>query len=194
MFKDATEAERAERDQDADCARIDAAIRVGEQEIAALGDRSLDSEEMHREWSAIRDRTIIGIREARHSVVNRANEAKATERWMVEQRMQESDEKVQSDFSVLLKEVPTKDLVDYLRYLIEVDDRVRIQSVREVFAARKDRQAYEVTFSGMLAKFVLSEFGELGERLGRICHAAHKVDSRVTDLFCAHDVAHRSHL
>jgi len=194
MFKDATEAEQAERDQDADCARIDAAIRLGEQEIVALGDRSLDSDEMRREWSAIRDRTIIGIREARHSVVNRANEATATERWMVEQRMLENDEKVQSDFSVLLKEVPTKDLVDYLRYLIEVDDRVRIQSVREVFAARKDRQAYDVTFSGMLAKFVLSEFGELRERLGRICHAAHKVDSRVTDLFCANGVAHRSHL
>jgi hypothetical protein len=191
MFKDAAEAEQAERDQDADCARIDAAIRSGEQEIAALEGQQLDPDEMLKEWSAIRDRTIVIIRDARHNVLNRAKEAKATERWMTEKLMQESKDKVLCEFSVMLKEVPTKDIVDYLRYLILIGDRARIQSVSEVFAARKDRQSYDVTFSKMLAQFALAECGELGGRLSRICHSADKVDARVADLFCA--IGHRSH-
>ena len=190
MFN-AAEAEQAERDQDADCARIDAAIRLGEQEIAALENQQLDPDEMRKQWSAIRDRTIVVIRDVRHNVVNRAKEAKATERWMTEKLMQESEKKVLCEFSIMLKEVPTKDLVDYLRYLIQIGDRARIQSVREVFAARKDRQSYDVTFSRMLAQFALAECGELGERLSRICHSADNVDARVADLFCA--FGHRSH-
>jgi len=186
MFKDANEAEQAERDQDTDCARIDAAIRLGEQEIAALGDRQLDPDEMRKEWSAIRDRTIVVIRDARHNVVNRADEAKATERWMIEKLMQESDEKALCEFSVMLKEVPTKALIDYLRYLIQIGDRARIQSVREVFAARKDRQLYDVAFMKMWAQSALSEYGELGGRLSRIYHSADKIDARVADLFCAY--------
>ena len=41
MVKDVIEAERAERDQDADCARIDAAINLAEQDIAALESRQI---------------------------------------------------------------------------------------------------------------------------------------------------------
>lgn len=104
MFKDAAEAEQAERDQDADCARIDAAIRSGEQEIAALEGQQLDPDEMRKEWSAIRDRTIVIIRDARHNVLNRAKEAKATERWMTEKLMQENKDKVLCEFSVMLEE------------------------------------------------------------------------------------------
>ena len=57
MLKNAIEAERAERDQEADCARIDAAIVVSEQDITALEDQQLDQLEMQKRWSAIRDRT-----------------------------------------------------------------------------------------------------------------------------------------
>jgi hypothetical protein len=42
MLRDAIEAERAERDQDADCARIDAAIELAKKNIAALESRELD--------------------------------------------------------------------------------------------------------------------------------------------------------
>ena len=98
----------------------------------------------------------------------------------------ESDGMVVGAFSAALKEVPTRKLVDYLRYLVKIGDRARIQSVKIVFADREDRQAYDVTFGNMLAQFALAEYGDLGERLGRICRLAEKVDARVANLFCAY--------
>ena len=116
MLKRAVEAERAERDQDADCARIDAAIGLSEQDIAALEDRQLDPDEMRKQWSAIRDRTILAIRDVVHNVVKRAIEAKATEDRMIQKFVrEESNGRVMGEFSVALKEVPTRELVDYLR-------------------------------------------------------------------------------
>jgi hypothetical protein len=95
MLKDAIE---AERDQDADCARIDAAICLSERDIAALEDRQLDSDEMRREWSTIRDRTIFAIRDMVHNVIKRAKEAKATEDAMVQKLVcEESDGRVMGD-------------------------------------------------------------------------------------------------
>jgi hypothetical protein len=193
MLKDAIEAERAERDQDADCARIDAVIGSSEQDIAVLEDRQLDSDEMRKEWSAIRDRTILAIRDLLHKVAKRANDAKAAEEWVIEKLMrEESDGRVMREFSVALKEVPTRELLAYLRYLVQIGDRARIQSVRIVFASREDRQAYDVTFRKMLAQFALAEYGDLGERLTRICRLAAKVDERVVNLFCAYSITNRS--
>ena len=165
MLKDAIE---AERDQDTDCARIDAAIVLSERDIAALENRQLDSDEVRKQWSAIRDRTILAIRDLVHNVAKRAKEAKATEQWMIQELMhEESDGMVVGAFSATLTEVPTRKLVDYLRYLVEIGDRARIQSVWIVFADREDRQAYDVTFGNMLAQFALAKYGDLGERLGR---------------------------
>jgi len=193
MLEDAIEAERAERDQDADCARIDAAIGLSEQDIAALEDRQLDPDEMRKQWSAIRDRTILAIRDVVHNVVKRAIEAKATEDRMIQKFVRgESNGRVMGEFSVALKEVPTRELVDYLRYLAQIGDRARIQSVRIVFAARQDRDAYGVTFGKMLAQFALAKYGDLGERLTRICRLAEKVDARIANLFCAYSITNHS--
>jgi hypothetical protein len=98
-----------------------------------------------------------------------------------------------SEFTVTLKEVPTRKLVDYLRYLIQIGDRARIQSVRTAFAAREDREAYDATFGKMLAQFALAEYGDFGERLARIYHLAEKVDARIANLFCAYSITNRSH-
>ena len=193
MLNGAVEAEQAERDQDADCARIDAAIALAEQDIAAFEDRQPAPDEIRKQWFAIRDRTILAIRDVRNNVVRRANEAKATERWMIEKLMREGiDERVLREFSITLKGVPTKELVDYLRYLIQIGDRARIQTIREVFAARDDRQAYNVSFDKMLAQFAVAEYGDLGERLTRICRLAEKVDARLANLFCAYGITNRS--
>ena len=105
---------------------------------------------------------------------------------------EESDERVLRDFSIMLKGVSTKELVDYLRYLIQIGDRARIQSVRVVFAARDGRQAYNVSFGKMLAQFALAEYGDLGERLTRICRLAEKVDARIANLFCAYSITNHS--
>jgi len=192
MLKDVTEAEQAERDQDADCARIDAATNLAEQEIAALAGQHLEPQEMRREWSAIRDRTILAIRDVRRNIAKRAREAKETETWIVEKLLrQESDERIQQEFSATLREVPTKALLDYLRYLIQVGDLARIQSVCGVFAGRDDRQRYKVAFDSMLSQFAFAESGALRERVVRIRRSAEKVDERVAALFCG-DGAQRS--
>jgi len=72
MFKDATELDRTERDQNADSVRTHAAIDAAENAIAALAARQLDPDETRKEWSAIRDRTILAIRNVRQSGANRA--------------------------------------------------------------------------------------------------------------------------
>ena len=109
MLKGVIEAERAERDQEADCARINAAIGLAEQDIAALESRQLEPDEMREKWSAIRDRTILAIRPVRHNVIERQTKAKQTERWMIEKSIrEESDERVTREFSAELKKVETK--------------------------------------------------------------------------------------
>ena len=46
MLRDAIEAERAECDQDADCARINVAIELAKKDFAALENRELDPEDI----------------------------------------------------------------------------------------------------------------------------------------------------
>ena len=192
MVKDVIEAERAERDQDADCARIDAAINLAEQDIAALESRQLDSEEARQGWFAIRDRTILAIRDVRRDVIKRANEAKETETWMIEKFFRENaNGNPLHEFSVTLQDIPTKELLDYLCYLIRVNDPARVQCIRIVFKARLDHHRYNVTFNKILAGFAFAEFGDMGERLARICRSADKADARVADLFAVYGSAKR---
>jgi phosphatidylserine/phosphatidylglycerophosphate/cardiolipin synthase-like enzyme len=193
MLRDTIEAERAERDQDADCARVDAAIESAKKDIATLESRQLDPEDMRIKWSAIRDQTIFVIRDVRRNIVKRAKEAKETKRSMIERLLQdEGDVRVIREFSAQLQEVSTKALLDYLRYLIQVDDFARIQSARMSFAARVDHQRYASSFDRMLAEYVLAKCGDLGERLVRICRSAEKTDAAVADLFYAHGTTNGS--
>jgi hypothetical protein len=74
------EAQRAEADQEANCARIDAAIRIAHEELAALQNRPVDPHDLHKGWCALCDRTIMLIKNVRRNVARRANEAKETER------------------------------------------------------------------------------------------------------------------
>jgi hypothetical protein len=192
MFKDVTEAELAERDQDADCARIDAAIHLAVQAIAALESRHLDPDEARKGWFAIRDRTILAIRDVRRNIIVRANEAKQTKTRMIENFFREkASGNPLHEFSVTLQDIPTKGLLDYLCYLIRVDDPARVQCIRVVFEARVDRHRYNFTFDKMLAGFVFSDSGEMGERLAKISHSAEKADARIADLFAAYGSAKR---
>jgi hypothetical protein len=187
MLKNVLEAERAERNQEADCALIDAAVRLAENEIAFLEGRQLGPDELRKKWCAIRDRTIFVVRDVRRNIVRRANEAKETEKWIIERWLREkSDDRVLSEFSSTLDQVPTKGLLDYLPSLIELGDLARIQCVCMVFAARRDCQEYKVIFDRMLRQFVLTQCGDLGERLVRILRSAGEADAKIADLFCAH--------
>ena len=178
------EAEQAERDQHADYARIDDAIRLAEQNIVALESRQLEAHETRKKWLAIRDRTILAIREARGNMIKRANEAKGTRSRMIETFFR--DVPSPHEFSSALQDVPTKGLLDYLNYLIRVGDVGRVQCIRVVFKARGDHHRYDLTFEKMLAQFALAEFGGFEERLTRICRLADEVDAALAAIFAAH--------
>ena len=178
------EAEQAERDQRADYARIDDAIRLAEQNIGALESRQLEPHETRKKWLAIRDRTILAIREARGNMIKRANEAKETRSRMIETFF--CDVPSPHEFSSTLQDVPTKGLLDYLNYVIRIGDVGRVQCIRVVFKARGDHHRYDLTFEKMLAQFALAEFGGLEERLTRICRLADEIDAALAGIFAAH--------
>jgi hypothetical protein len=191
MLKDIIE---AERDQNADCARIGAAIHLAEQDIAALESRQLDADEARKRWCAIRDRTILAIRDVRRNVIKRANKAKESETWMIAKFFREkATGNSLNDFSLTLHDIPTKELLHYLDYLIRVNDPARVQCIRVVFKSRVDHHRYNVTFDRMLAGYALAESGDIGKRLARICRSAEKADARVADLFAAYGSARRLH-
>jgi hypothetical protein len=193
MFKDLLEVERSERDQDADTARIHAAVDAAEAAITVLAARHLGPDETRAEWSAIRDRTVLAIRKVRHNVIARANSAKQTEQWMVRKWLREvNDGRIMREFTADLQEVPTGALLDYLRYLIQFGDLARIQSVNAVFAARVDNRRYRATFDKMLGRFTLSQCGAIGARIARIHDLAEMVDARIAHLFSADCTTGRS--
>jgi hypothetical protein len=64
MFKNVTQSERAERDQNPEAVRINAAIDAAEKAIVALAAQQLGPDEIRKEWCAIRDRTTLAIRNA----------------------------------------------------------------------------------------------------------------------------------
>jgi hypothetical protein len=193
MFKDPTDVQRAERDQEAESARINAAVEAAEKAITALVARQLDPTAIRSECSAIRDKTILEIRDVRHNVVNRAITAKATERWMLEKWLSEvHDANILHQFTADLQKVATRDLVDYLRYLIQVGDLARIQSVNAVFAARADNRRYKAGFDKILGQFTLSQCGTIGACIANICDLADSVDLKITHLFSAHYISNQS--
>ena len=111
---------------------------------------------MRSECSATRDRTILAVRDERHNIIKRANAGKETERWMVENWLREAtDARILHEFTADLKKVPTRELVDSVRYLIQVGDLGRIQSVNAVFANRADNRPYKASFHKMLGRLHL---------------------------------------
>jgi hypothetical protein len=186
LFKDPAEVERAEQDQEADCARINAVIEAAEKALSALLARQLNPNEIRNERSAIRDRTILAVRDVRHNIIKRANSAKQTGRWMVEKWLYEiNDGRIMREFAADLEQVPTRDLVDYLRYLIQFVDLARIQTINAVFAARADNQRYKTSFDKMLGQFTLSQCGTVGARIANICDLADIMDAKITSLLSA---------
>lgn len=193
MFKDADEVERAEREQTADCARIDAAIDAAEKAIAAVEARQPYPDERREQLSAIRDRTILAIRNVRHNIMQRASKAKQTERWMVQKWLHEvNDGRILREFTADLQKVPTQRLLDYLCYLVRIDDLARIQSVNAIFAERADKERYAAAFEKMVGQFTLSKCGVLGARIAKIYQSAESIDTKIAQVLSAHYTIKRS--
>jgi hypothetical protein len=79
-----------ERHQLADYARVDYAITKGEDEVAALEELCLEPNELRREASVVRDRTVLAVREVRNNMAKRAITAKNMQRSLVESLRQRS--------------------------------------------------------------------------------------------------------
>jgi hypothetical protein len=79
-----------ERRQLADYARVDYAITKGEDEVAALKELCLGPNELRREASVVRDRTVLAVREVRNNMAKRAITAKNMQGSLVESLRQRS--------------------------------------------------------------------------------------------------------
>lgn len=181
----------AERDQQADCARVDHALRLAEAEIAFLETRELDIDELHRRRSVIRDRTILAIRDVRQNMAKRALAAKATEKSMTNEFIRH-DPGFSRDyvvphlnaFAAMLERTPSFGPVDHLRKLIADGDRDLDKSILLALEAREDSRIYAAMLERILAQLELAGRTKMQEHLTIMTRAAERADARITDLLC----------
>jgi hypothetical protein len=120
MLKDGL---KAEREQEADCARIDAAVRFAETAIAALA----GSDEARKRRCELRDRTILTVADVRCNIIRRAKQAQEMRREMIEAFFH-ARVPTQStiEYAAMLHDVSTSALVHHLRYLIRSGDLAHV--------------------------------------------------------------------
>src|SRR5437016_7135350 len=179
-----------ERRQLADYARVDYAITKGEDEIAALEELRLGPDELRRRTSAVRDRTVLAVREVRNNMAKRAITAKNMQRSLVESLRQRSrfavadtiDASLRARCFASLECIPTLALICHFIDAIKAGDFARAESVRFEFLTREDRHEYVVTARAIFARFAPCEPADILKRITRICRAAETADARVIDL------------
>jgi hypothetical protein len=180
-----------ERRQLADYARVDYAITKGEDEIAALEELWLGPNELRRETSVVRDRTVLAVPEVRNNMAKRAITAKNMQASLVESLRQRSrfavvdsvDASLRARCFASLECVPTLTLICHFIDAIKAGDLARAESVRFEFQTREDRHEYAVTSRAIFAQFTPSEPADILKRIAKICRAAEMADARVVDLF-----------
>jgi hypothetical protein len=180
MLKDAVQ---AERDQEADCARIDAAVSLAETALAGLA----SSDEAHKRRCELRDGTILSIADVRRNIIRRAKQAEETRREMIETFFHN---RVPSqsiiEYAAMLRDVPTSALVHHLRYLIRFGELDRVEGVFHAFKNRADRHFYIEAFDEIAAQCALTDSGDKLMSLARICRLADETDTKLTDLWFRH--------
>src|SRR2546422_2638997 len=146
-----------ERHQLADYARVDYAITKGEDEVAALEELCLGPNELRREASVVRDRTVLAVREVRNNMAKRAITAKNMQGSLVESLRQRSrfavvdtvDASLRARCFASLECIPTLTLICHFIDAIKAGDFARAESVRFEFLTREDRHEYVVTSSSL---------------------------------------------
>jgi hypothetical protein len=190
-----------ERQQVADYARVDYGITKGEDEIAALEELWLRPNELRRETSVVRDRTVLAVREVRNNMAKRAITAKNMQGSLVESLRQRSrfavadsvDASLRARCFASLKCIPTLTLICHFIDAIKAGDFARAESVRFEFQTREDRHEYVVTSRAIFAQFAPSDPADILKRIAKICRAAEMADARVIDLFRRCDPIFVSH-
>src|SRR5258707_12371296 len=180
-----------ERHQLADYARVNYAITKGEDEIAALEELRLGPDELRRQTSVVRDRTVLAVREVRKNMAKRAITAKNMPGSLVESLRQRSrfavadtvDASLRARCFASLECIPTVTLLCHFIDAIKAGDFARAESVCFEFHTREDRHKYFVTSWAIFAQFAPSEPADILKRIAKICRAAEMADARVVDLF-----------
>ena len=129
MIKDLIQ---AERDQEADCALIDDAVKLVEAKTAAPA----QSQEIGEPWPVIRDRTILRLRDVRRNIIRRADEAKERLKEMTETFFRANAMKAPPGYSATLQDIATTGLLYHLQYLIRTGEFQRVQGIRDALADR----------------------------------------------------------
>jgi hypothetical protein len=179
------------RYQMADYARVDYAITKGEDEIAALEELWLGPNELRREISVVRDRTVLAVREVRNNMAKRAITTKIMQESLVKSLRQRSrfaaadavDASLRARCFASLECIPTLTLISHFIDAIKSGDVARAESIRFEFHTREDRQEYVVTSRAIFAQFAPSEPADILKSIAKICRAAEMADLRVVDLF-----------
>jgi hypothetical protein len=180
-----------ERHQLADYARVDYAITKAEDEIAALEELCLGPNELRRETSVVRDRTVLAVREVRNNMAKRAITAKKMQGSLVGSLRQCSRFAVEDTVDASLRArcfaslecIPTLTLICHFIDAIKAGDFARAECVRFEFQTREDRHEYVVTSRAIFAQFSPSEPADILKRIFKICRAAEMANARVIDLF-----------
>jgi hypothetical protein len=181
MLKDAVQ---AEREQEADCARIDAAVGLAETTITALA----SSDEACKRRCEFLDRTILSVANVRRNIIRRAKQAEEMRREMIEAFFHDRVPSQSTiEYAAMLHDVSTSALVHHLRYLIGSGELDRVEGVYHAFENRADRHFYKGAFDEIAAQCALEDSGdELGRRLARICRLAQETDVKLTNLWLSH--------
>src|SRR4029453_19398250 len=190
-----------ERHQLADYARVDYAITKGEDEIAALEELWLGPNELRRETSVVRDRTVLAVREVRNNMAKRAITAKNMQGSLVESLRQRSRFAVADTIDASLRVrcfaslecIPTLTLICHFIDAIKAGGFVRAECGPFEFLTREDRHEYVVTSRAIFAQFAPSDPADILKRIAKTCRAAEMADARVVVLFLRCDPIFVSH-
>src|SRR6516164_6216077 len=180
-----------ERHQLADYARVDYAITKGEDDVAALEELCLGPNELRREASVVRDRTVLAVREVRNNMAKRAITAKSMQGPLVESLRQRSRFAVVDTVNASLRArcfaslecIPTLTLICHFIDAMRAGDFARSESIRFELLTREDGHEYVATSRAIFAPYAPSESADILKRIAKICRAAEMADARVIDLF-----------
>jgi hypothetical protein len=124
---------QVERDQEADCARIGAAISLAEAALAGL----TSSDEVHKRRCQFRDGTILSVADVRRNIVHRAKQAKETRSGLIEAFFHDRvPGQSNIEYASMLHDIPTSALIHHLRYLIQSGELDRVEGVYHAFKNR----------------------------------------------------------
>jgi hypothetical protein len=181
MLKDAVQ---AEREQEADCARINAAVSLAETAIAALA----SSDQANKRRCELQDRTILMVADVRRNIIWRAKQANEMRRKMIQAFFHDRVPS-QIAYAAILHDISTSALVHHLGYLIRSGELDRVEGVYHALENRADGHVYVRAFDEIAAQCALADSGnELGIRLARICQLAQEIDAKLSNLWLRHNI------